>query len=306
MLRDLAGPAAHLLRSALLAAGWLLAATLPAAAQAVHGTVLDDLTNQRVAEARVRMYDAGGTLVATTLSDAQGRFTLQARRAGQHLLRVDRLGYALNISPPFSLGPQEVLEIEFRLRAEGILLAPLTVLGRRSIELGRDGFERRMALGRGVFLDPAQVAALQPKQALDVFRHVDGVVVDFDESGRFVIKSMRGHQCLVVFVDNAPNPALFHTWSGNIMMSAGIGAQRGGLGGAGGNLRVAKDVPLTLSPDEAGLDLLDPRRLRGIEVYRDLREVPAELRRGLRADAVWPPNLYGGCGVALVWTHVAW
>jgi hypothetical protein len=285
----------------------LVATAGRAGAQEVRGRVLDDATRAPIEGAGVTLYDVTGASVNLVYTDDAGQFVIRARQAGQHTLRVERIGYTLNTSPRFELTPAEILEVEFRLRVQGILLAPLTVMARRSIEPGREGFARRMAGGKGIFFDPAAVAALQPIWPSDVFRHVEGVLVKPTATGEFTIESLRGWGCMAIFIDNSPQPVMFTSATSNQLAHAGVtGDPRGGISTEGsGSLRGPRGSNVTLAAS-APLDLLDVRRLRGVEVYRTYHEIPVELRESFRSTAIWPDDSMGGCGVALVWTTVGW
>ena len=62
--------------------------------------------------------------------------------------------------------------------------------------------------------------------------------------------------------------------------------------------------------------LVQPEDVMGIEIYREFKEVPKELLKGLLAVEIWGsvatgsnPSIKGfsaPCGVAIVWTSVAW
>jgi hypothetical protein len=286
----------------------LLVSAAAASAQQVRGRVLDDATQRPLPDAQVTLFNASNERVATALTNERGEFIIRARRAGQHLLKVEHIGYALNISPRFDLTPSEILEIEFRLRVEGILLAPLTVVGRRGIEQGREAFARRLALGTGVHFDPVQVALLQPQRPSDVFRYVEGLRVNPRGDGEFSIQSLRGWGCLAIFLDHSPDPIMFTSSASNTMVLAGVTGQRGALGDEGaGSLRGQRgSATVAAYADAIQLDRLDPKKVRGIEVYRNYREVPRELRESYRMHAIWPADHMGGCGVAIVWTNVGW
>jgi hypothetical protein len=279
-----------------------------ASAQEVRGRVLDDETRRPIADAEVTLFNASNERVASVLTNERGEFIVRARRAGRHLLKVERIGYALNTSPRFDLTPSEILEIEFRLKAQGILLAPLTVIGRRSIELGREGFARRLGLGTGVLFDPVQVALLEPEKTSDVFRYVDGIRVTPRADGEFSIETLRGWGCLAIFLDHSPDPLMLTTGGSNALLTAGAtGAPRGAASGGGGTLRGTRaGAALAATADVVRLDFLDVKQIRGIEVYRSYNEVPRELRQSYRMNAIWPPDFQGGCGVAIVWTTVGW
>jgi hypothetical protein len=51
---------------------------------------------------------------------------------------------------------------------------------------------------------------------------------------------------------------------------------------------------------------VDAESLRGIEIYRNYSEIPAELKQGLRTHDLVNPKYLEPCGIAWVWTKNAW
>jgi hypothetical protein len=303
--------------------GTFLLCAAPAAAQTVRGHVLDDIAGTPVQQARVTLHDHAGHVVSAYFTGETGVFELNARGPGTHRVQVDRMGYELHVSQELQLRPSEILEVEFRLRPEGVLLSPIIVLARHDVEPGRFQFERRRDLGRGVFLDAAAIATREPVLTTDALRGVPGIIVTAlpgaapptgspdDEAGaqsvRWGVRTTRGWQCVVVFVDHSPEPMMSSRSGGGSMAAAGLGSVRGSISEpASAGLRGGKGAFDSFSRFGDLNDLVDPNDLRGIEVYRQWNEVPLEIRRSLRAPSLWPEDHLGPCGVVLVWTSVGW
>lgn len=99
----------------------LLPGAVPAEAQVIEGRVLDSLTAEPVAVARVSLLDEDGDRVHTTLSADDGTFTLRARREGLHRLEVDRLGYGdAQRTAPFEVDGEGVTRREVRLLPDAV------------------------------------------------------------------------------------------------------------------------------------------------------------------------------------------
>ena len=114
----------------------LLTALVPlrAAAQPVIGVVVEEGTSTPIPGAMVILFDSTGTQVARVLSNAAGRFLVQARDPGPHYITVDRIGYASWTTDAFEpeLGGQ-LLTIQ--VPVEAIPLEGLDVSGGRRCEV---------------------------------------------------------------------------------------------------------------------------------------------------------------------------
>lgn len=103
---------------------------MPAAAQTVTGTVLDVDTGAPVSGVALLLRNELDNVVARAETGEDGRFTLAARSAGDHVLEVERLGYAPVPSHPVSLD-REIVEVEIRISRAPIEIEPVTVTARR-------------------------------------------------------------------------------------------------------------------------------------------------------------------------------
>jgi hypothetical protein len=287
----------------------LAAAPGSLAAQVVLGRVVDAESGRPVVGAAVTLLDARGAQVARVVADSIGAFGIRAGQPGTYALRVERIGYAEHRVDRFLLGPSEEVTIEFRLAPQGVLLDPIVVLGRRDTEPGREQFARRGGLGRGIFLDSAAVAARNPEIATEAVRDVPGIMLtmvppramdDDDAFMRWTVRSMRGQQCLVVFLDHMPGPVMVSSAPSGRLARAGVGEQ------LGDNVRLSRQPQYARGPFGDLNDLVDPRDIRGIEVYRSWNEVPVELRETLRGAELMRTDQMGLCGLLLVWTGVGW
>lgn len=267
----------------------LVVTVLPARGQTVRGRLLEDGTDNAIADAVIRLLAEDGATAAEVLTDPNGRFELRAREAGRYRLQAVRIGYAASVSRELDLEVNETLDVVFRLAVRGVPLEPIRVTASSGLERGRDGFARRHALGRGVFLTSDSLRKLGARQASDAFERVAGLLVQRGPAfSNPRILSLQGWGCMVVFLNHGTQ-VLGFTQSRN------------------SRLRVPGLVPMPIriSSDDS-MDAYPIERIRGIEIYREVAEVPDEFRRSVRADLIWPIDNLGGCGVAIIWTDDAW
>ena len=107
---------------------------LPAAAQPVPGVVVEEGTAVPVTGAMVLLFDAEGSRVDQALTDAAGRFLLDARRPGLHTITVDRIGYASFTSDPFTPAAGAD-EMRIEVPVEPIQLRGIVVSAERRCEV---------------------------------------------------------------------------------------------------------------------------------------------------------------------------
>ncbi len=200
------------------------AAPDPLAAQAVQGRVLEVETDEPVVSAVVQLLrgDEGDQAVTRGVTDEQGHFRLRAPASGTYRLRSLRIGYQTVITPPFDLlGGEAPLEVEVRLSAVTVELAPLTIVSERPPRLGNlrldiaGYYERketwgRQGLGMGHFLEKEEIDRTNPSRVSDVVRNLRGVQI-LSAGGLRQVITLRGHgwrsdgRCIpAVFVDGAP------------------------------------------------------------------------------------------------------
>jgi hypothetical protein len=260
-------------------------------AQRLSGRVVEREGDVRIAEVQVSLLDESGNAVRSTWTDTAGYFVLEARRPGTHRLTAVRYGYAKYTSEAFRIDAGETVTVVVRLSPEGIPLEPLEVRARGGDERGRDGFERRRALGRGYFLTLDSIWARRPALASDALHAVPGVVV-FDGMGTVSVYPLGGGKCFIMYVDHWP-----------------VGRMAGSMP----DMR----KPLGWSDrDQGPINNLKVEWIRGIEIYRNLFEVPQELRTASRMLDLWgtpgstraPGGRWRGepCGMIWVWTNIGW
>lgn len=255
--------------------------------QAIRGVVLDDDTGAPVPSATVRLI-LDDEIRRVTTTDAAGWFELVVPQPEQWQIEVERLGYRTARSQRVQVSLGEVLDIEFRVRSEAILLSPILVTS--SSRAGRTAFDhRREDWGRGVFLSPEDIDAMELRHAGDVFRNQDKVQLRWDfgqgASGGWGamprVTSRMGRSCFNYMVDWVPVRLDAWTRSSNPWASY-------------------------------QLEGLKPEDIQAIEIYHYPGEAPPEVRRYVNSSRVLFTD--GGivqqdrdlCGLVVIWTKAGW
>jgi hypothetical protein len=273
-------------RSLLLAVLITAAAAHDGSGQRITGRVVEEGTDRGVGTALVSLLGGDSAVAARVLTDSAGFFLVDGATPGIYRLRAERLGFAVVISEPIDLIRGEVVNVVLRMSARGIPLAPLEVRARGARERGRDGFERRRALGLGVFLTEDSVRRRSPAVATDAFYGIPKITI-MDAGRGANVYSLSGGKCLVIYVDNHVFPVQVGRPPTTAQMRRGAFVIEDGLNW-----------------------FVGPDQIRGIEVYRNFSEVPVELRTAVRMIDLSPPigslRQVEPCGLAWVWTNGAW
>lgn len=126
----------------LLPALLLFGGAAPLPAQAAVGTVVDSAGGSPVSGALVVLLDRDGRTRAGALSNAAGRFSVQAPAPGTYRLRAERVGMAVALSPELALAAGQTREERIVLAAAPVPLDRVTVAGgsgRRCASRPQDG-----------------------------------------------------------------------------------------------------------------------------------------------------------------------
>lgn len=252
------------LRWSLLAAVAAVVAALPAHTQSIRAVARDATTGAPVAEAMVRVEDADGTLRAVAFADSSGVVVLRLREPGTYRVEARRAGYQEG-TVQVQAGDGQA-QAEIRMARRPITLDTVIAFGRMEMERGRAGFERRRATSDGVFLDSAYLAQRSGRVAYagDMLSGVPGVYTQRTTRGMTVVRSERGWKCMVMLLDGRPFSLQF--------------------------------------PDGGRRELhqvIGPRDIKGVEVYREGSEVPQEFQQ-------YAVRGRYRCGVYLYWTRAGW
>jgi hypothetical protein len=229
----------------------------------------------------VVLLGADGSPATQALSESDGSFRLEVPGGGFYVLRVSGMGLADFRTSVFGVAAEETVTFEVRVQPSPLELDSLLVevQGNR----GRDRFQERVERGLGFFLDRSQLDAIDPVDMVDIFRNVEGVQMSWsfvrhDDGGTRPMPTVRAgaQSCMTYMLDDRP-------------VRGGIGDNRS---------------PLALFP----LSSIRMEDIQAVEVYRDLREVPPELRNSAFRP-VW--GAHGSywertCGITVFRTRARW
>ena len=276
-------------------------------AQRVVGRVVEEPSGQRISFVELALVAEDGTIVRSTTSDSAGYFVLNSA-VGSFRIRAGRIGYSAYLSDvPIDLKADETVSVTVRMAVQWIPLEPLVVHARGE-ERGRDGFDRRRALGKGVFLTLDSIRDRKPYVTSDLFDGISGVLV-FDAGRRSSVFPLTGAKCFMIYRDNMAIPMEPGT-APDPRMALGMPSRQSRLGFGGFGV-VSRPRPVYQGID---MNELSVSWIRGIEIYRDMTEVPEEIRKSRKMFDMWPSGgiLSGGiqqimpCGVVWIWTELGW
>jgi hypothetical protein len=237
---------AFLLILAVATTAWLRSEPAPAQQAApveVRGIVIDDRTEEPIPGTSVTLLASWGQRLGMRMTDDQGRFSFEVRRAPGVRIEAQRIGYREATTPRLLFDGRTFLEVEIRLDVEAVLLAPLEVVAwsvRRSPVFSE--FDYRVRAGYGSYFTRADIERTKPGMVTDLLASLPGVRLRSSGTGHARVVEMsqitRMGACPVqVFMD------------GRLMNRSG-------------------DIPID--------ELVTPADVEGLEVYRGLATVPPE------------------------------
>ena len=229
-------------------------------AQVIVGVLVDDDTDLVIEGATITLFSFQGQRFGSVVSDSEGRFVIDAH-LGDFRLLAERIGYQTTRSQRFEVPTLDTITVTFFLASDVVLLEPLVVT--IPVIQGRDLFESRLELGKGVLLGPEAVDSLRPERhAGEILKHVDKVRVrwgwGYYENGRNgpipSVRTYLGDGCVNYIVDRTPVP---DPWF------------------------LGVNSPWGVSP----LAELTPEDLVAVEIYRHVTEVPDDFMNQLIGES---------------------
>lgn len=266
----------------------LLAATPDASAQQVRGQLLDFETRNPIPAGIVILYTAGSSFVTRAVSDAEGRWKLDAPRPGAYYIAARRLGYQPWVSGAMKLEAGSELNSVVHLRVLAVRLDPVrarAVATRQHLEYS--GFFERQRSNFGHFVTPEAIERRQAARITDLLTRIPGVQLLVGGSGSVgpAQIGLRGSSMTDgalcrprVFVDG-----LMYTRGDSRLV-------RGGES----NAIEREDLELRMDQAVSLDDIGHPSTIAGIEVYRSATQVPVQFG-GTSVETL--------CGVIVIWTH---
>jgi len=116
-------------------------------------------------------------LSGRTISNQQGRFSLEGLTPGLVEIRFERLGYETRTEPVI-VHPGLTIDVLANMSTRPIMLEPIQVVAVRSQALERNGFYDRAVRAWGTQFGPAEMEALQPTTLSELMYRVPGVEVE--------------------------------------------------------------------------------------------------------------------------------
>ena len=163
-------------------------------------------TDRAIAGGRIVLVTESGDSVAAHVTGDDGSFSVESSEAGSFLLVASAFGYHRRVAGIFELGVGGEMTVEFRLAPEPMTLEGLVATGTAESAapyLVSSGFYRRMQVGLGHFITPADLERLPALRTTDLFVGIPGVVVRTDALGgdRILMRSPEGYCSPTVWVD---------------------------------------------------------------------------------------------------------
>jgi CarboxypepD_reg-like domain/Carboxypeptidase regulatory-like domain len=155
----------------------------------VLGQVVDYSTGEPLATVEVKIRGAD----LWTLSDPRGFFRFEDVPPGEHVLEVDRVGYA-HLEQLFRVVGRAGHQVEVTLAREAILLDPITVAVRsRRWYADMAGLQDRLAAGIGYIITRPDLLGRGITRLVDAAYGVPGFMVR--RVGRYAMLGIRGNEC---------------------------------------------------------------------------------------------------------------
>lgn len=146
-----------------------------AAAQSLHGVVIDAASHAPISGPAIELHAAGSRRVIRAVADTAGRFHIPLARPGLYSLTATRLGYLQHAGDTVRIGESESVTVEIRLDRTALPLLPVRVTAR--VSGLPEGFESRRASGFGRFLTRTDIENRRGSQTSDLFRGMPGLVL---------------------------------------------------------------------------------------------------------------------------------
>lgn len=139
----------------------------------ITGTVMDSVSNSRVAAAQVVLFQVGSS--QTAITDSTGKFRFEVE-PGMATIRITALGFGELSSGVLVVGKGERISILAFVSTEPLAVLPLYVIAKsRRPATGLEAFRQRKKRGGfGYFLDEKAIARINAFEVSDYLRRVPG------------------------------------------------------------------------------------------------------------------------------------
>jgi hypothetical protein len=219
-----------------------------------------------------------------TRTNGGGAFRIDSISAGPHLIRFRRVGI-MPLTVSVVVDPNSITSVDVMLEPFPLTLSRVNVQA-KSGELMHlpAGVADRMRTGVGTYITADQIAKMNPRQTLEIFRHVPGIEVD-GRPGEEVVSNTRGSQSI-----NGET-----CQSGMLVVLNGVPLSTSVTQGPTFAGTPAPDwtVGMTSQTNNAAVGVMNtisPKDIAAIEIYKDGAESPATVTES-------------SCGTIFVWTR---
>lgn len=259
--------------------------SLPASAQTLRGRVVDHASGAPVAQAQVHVLNFRGQPVTGVLTDSAGTFVAVLASTGRYSLRAARVGYRTVTTPEVDVLTTDDFDVEVRIAAGAVPLAPLTVTTRRAPlvadgTLMRRGYYTRQSAYQHMgaqFLNREYLDKRSAFRTSDVFRDLPGVRAA-PGANRTTLLLMRSGCLASLFVDGV------HVNRLEVADEPVSTAPR--------SIRDTRGEGSRNTADPVNIDeLVLPSAIAAIEIYQS-NQVPAEFQNFQARP----------CGAIVIWT----
>jgi hypothetical protein len=256
----------------LLALAVTLAGPGAVAGQTIEGTLMEVGSSRPISLGLVIMMTEAGDSVTSDVTDAQGRFRVEAEDGGSFVLIASAFGFKETRAGVFELGDDGEMDVEFRVGAEAMPIDGLLVeLARPTLQhqLIRNGYVRRLQRGLGKFITPHDLENAPAMTTADVFRGIPGVHVRTIGGG---INAFQGEAVQFGSPSGYCTPTVY-------------------LDGVRLSPSIVADNPIE--------HLVPLQTLDAAEIYQRPAEIPIEYA----STGIQPRDEGGVCGVIVLWTR---
>jgi hypothetical protein len=180
-----------------------IVALLPsvASAQSIAGILIASEAGVPVAGARVWLTTARGLMIDTARSDADGRFSVKAERAGRYVLNIRRLGFFAEETDPIRLEDGQVRTDTVFVQSARVL-KPVEVVVNRELS-NRFGVNMK-ALSSSSVITPEEIDRIRPAASTleDILRwnHPPSLTISRTRNGGTCFQ-LRQRGCAPVYLD---------------------------------------------------------------------------------------------------------
>jgi hypothetical protein len=154
----------------------IIAQPLDVESQAVRGTLVLADSDLPLSFGTIELLDRELNVIASTLSDALGKFVLRSPRPGTFSLRGSHMNADELVASGVRLAVGDVIDVVLTLPLRPIELDPLTVsVPAEQRFLLSNGFYSRSVSTAGTFFTPDQIQLMRPDRPTDLLRQIPGV-----------------------------------------------------------------------------------------------------------------------------------